>query len=386
MRRHPFLNLNSILLTLLAATSLPAENPPATQVKTKVAAGISNQTTVEINQNDPRQILTQWSAASSFLSPVGPQSTIEKFKKQNQVYFSGHELTLISEFQQPISAQTLLTEYEWHVIRKTGSVIILRGVPKDLLTRHLCRPFELQFNTQSMLPETLTFLPGKTKSQSGFAAVELTTLKEVRKSAIIAGHPEPEFVSQTVAKAIFPQAITPPDPAKRNPIRRISFSQTSTENRNKTELLEIEKLVKRWVSVSRKIDSVKLGNGITLYPHSEQQKSLEFEISQNNTNLSTRAIYLSAMQNLSSWLMNVDQSTFLIESFTIELSTDEPGPVAAKFITLKLKPEPDQPQPGWQSVELEFHTAQPLPVKISETRNQQVVQFLLSGMDVTYSE
>ncbi|WP_417382382.1 hypothetical protein [Gimesia sp.] len=379
MRRHPFLNFNSILLALLVATSLSAENPPATQVKTKITAGSTN-------QNDPRQILTQWSAASSFLSPVGPQSTVEKFKKQNQAYFSGHELTLISEFQQPISIQTLQSEYEWHVIRKTDFVIILRGVPKDLLTRHLCRPFELQINTQSMLPESLTFLPGKTKSQSGFAAVELTALKEVRKSAIIAGHPKPNFISQTVAKAIFPQVVIPPEPLKRNPIQRISLSQTSSENRNETDLQEIEQLVNRWVSVSRRIDSVKLGNGITLYPRSEQQKSLDADVSQQNMNLSTRAIYLSAMQNLSAWLMNVDQGSFLVESFTIELSTDEPGPLAAKFITLKLKPDPDQPQPGWQSVELEFHTSQPLPVKISETRNQQVVQFLLSGMDINYSE
>ncbi len=386
MRRHPFLILNSMLLALLAATPLPADNPPATQVKTKVTTGNSDQAAVENRLNDPRQILSQWSAASSFLSPVGPQSTVEKFKKQNQAYFSGHELTLISEFQQPISVQTLLTEYEWQVIRKTDSLIILRGAPRDLLTRHLCRPFELQIDTRSMLPESLTFLPGKTKSQSGFAAVELTALKEVRKSAIIAGQPEPKFVSQTVAKAIFPQEMTPPKPGMRDPIRRISFSQTSTGYRNKTELQEIEKLVERWVSVSRRIDSVKLGNGITLYPRNRQRKSLETEISQNNMNLSTRAIYLSAMQNLSSWLMHVDQSTFQVESFTIELSTDDPGPVTEKFITLKLKPHPDQSQSGWQSVELEFHTSQPLPVKVSETRNQQVVQFLLSGMDVNYSE
>ncbi|MCA9004482.1 MAG: hypothetical protein KDA70_04345 [Planctomycetaceae bacterium] len=374
MHRHPVLIIYSTLLTLLAATPLPAENPPATQ------------SAVKHNHNDPRQILTQWSAASSFLSPVGPQSTIEKFKKENQAYFSGHELTLISEFQRPISAQTLLTEYDWQVVSKTDSVIVLKGVPRDVLTRHLCRPFELQINTRSMLPESLTFLPGNTKSQAGFAAVELTALKEVRKTPVIAVHPKPNFVSQTVAKAIFPQDVSTLKPVKGNPIQRISFSQTSAENRNKTELHEIEILVERWLTASRRIGSVKLGNGITLFPRSEQQKLLDAETAQNNTNLSTRAVYLSAMQNLSSWLMNVDQSTFEIESFSIELSTDDPGPLVSKYITLKLKPDPNQPQPGWQSVELEFHTSQSLPIKISETRNHQVVQFLLSGMDVNYTE
>ncbi|HBL46034.1 MAG TPA: hypothetical protein DDZ90_21870, partial [Planctomycetaceae bacterium] len=317
---------------------------------------------------------------------IGPQSTVEKFKKQNQAYFSGHELTLISQFQQPVSAQTLLSEYQWRILRKTESQISLKGTPSDPLTRHLCRSFELQINTRSMLPEALTFLPGKTKSLSGFAAVELTALNEVHKSAVIAAPPEPKFVSQTVAKAIFPQAGSPLRPAAENPIRRISFSQTSSGNKNETELLEIEKLVQRWVTVSRRIGSVKLANGITLYPRSEQQKSLDAQAGQNEVELSARAIYLSAMQNLSSWLMNVDQGTFVIDSFTIELSTDEPGPVAAKFITLKLKPHPDQLQSGWQSVELEFHTSRSLPIKISETRNQQVVQFLLSGMDVSYTE
>ncbi|HAH44802.1 hypothetical protein [Gimesia sp.] len=381
MRRHPFLNPNSILLTLLAVTPLAAENPPATLVKAKVT-----QTAGQDNQSDSRQILTQWAAASSFLSPIGPQSTVEKFKKQNQAYFSGHELTLISQFQQPVSAQTLLSEYQWRILRKTESQISLKGTPSDPLTRHLCRSFELQINTRSMLPEALTFLPGKTKSLSGFAAVELTALNEVHKSAVIAAPPEPKFVSQTVAKAIFPQAGSPLRPAAENPIRRISFSQTSSGNKNETELLEIEKLVQRWVTVSRRIGSVKLANGITLYPRSEQQKSLDAQAGQNEVELSARAIYLSAMQNLSSWLMNVDQGTFVIDSFTIELSTDEPGPVAAKFITLKLKPHPDQLQSGWQSVELEFHTSRSLPIKISETRNQQVVQFLLSGMDVSYTE
>ncbi|HBL46612.1 MAG TPA: hypothetical protein DDZ90_24815, partial [Planctomycetaceae bacterium] len=70
MRRHPFLNPNSILLTLLAVTPLAAENPPATLVKAKVT-----QTAGQDNQSDSRQILTQWAAASSFLSPIGPQST-----------------------------------------------------------------------------------------------------------------------------------------------------------------------------------------------------------------------------------------------------------------------------------------------------------------------
>ncbi|MCA9014543.1 MAG: hypothetical protein KDA77_04345, partial [Planctomycetaceae bacterium] len=299
---------------------------------------------------------------------------------------------LISEFQQSVTAQSLLKDYEWRVVSQTKANIILRGQPKDVLTRRLCRPFELQINPQSMLPESLTFLSDPSRQKQGFASIELTALKVSPANVIEDTQAAPQFVSRKVSKAIFPFIETQQHPAfATSPIKRISFSKSGSESKNETELQEIEKLVSRWITESQRIDSILLGNGVTIVGPGDQRKvPLPANLSENpdRTFVSGVGGYQSSLQP---WLIDVDQKQFLIESFTIELAADETGPTATRFITLRLKPNPDYPPQSnpagsWDAVELEFSSQQPLPIKINKTRQNFVQQFLLSDIKVKYAK
>jgi len=312
---------------------------------------------------------------------------VEKFKKGNQAYFSGHELTLISEFQQPVATQALLSDYDWQVVRQTKTNIILRGQPRDVLTRHLCRPFELQINPQSMLPESLTFLSDPSKQKQGFAAIELTAYKVMQPKAMAETNSPPQSVLRKVAKAVFPQEGTPQNPAATmGPIKRISFSTSSSDHKHQAEVLEIEKLVARWIAESQRIDSIKLGNRTIVFKPSDHPHVAKPQRLSNKPDGTLISGWPASLQVLHPWLIDVDQKTFLIESFTIELSTDDTAPAAARLITLKIKPNPTHPPAGekWDAVEIEFNSQQPLPVKISEVRNNWLREFLLSEMQVQY--
>lgn len=338
---------------------------------------------------NPRQIIAQWSAASRFLSPVTPSSKVEKFKKGHQAYFSGHELTLISEFQQPVAAQALLADYDWQVVRQTKTNIILRGQPRDVLTRHLCRPFELQINPQSMLPESLTFLSDPSKQKQGFAAIELTAYKVMQPKAMVETNSPPQSVLRKVAKAVFPQEGTPQNPAATmGPIKRISFSTSSSDDKHQAEVREIEKLVARWIAESQRIDSIKLGNGTIIFKPSDHPHVAKPQRLSNMPDGAMISGWPASLQVLHPWLIDVDQKTFLIESFSIELSTDDTVPAAPRLITLKIKPNPAHTPVGekWDAVEIEFNSHQPLPVKISEIRDNWLREFLLSEMQVQYKK
>tara|TARA_R110002111_G_scaffold67_1_gene577 strand:- start:17357 stop:18526 length:1170 start_codon:yes stop_codon:yes gene_type:complete len=389
MRRHQFFFCYLMLLILIGNQQLRADDRlPIVQRKTSTSATPYDQATgkylpLEPVKSAPGKILEQWSAASRFLSPVTPQSKVEEFKKGNQTYFSGHELSLISEFQQPVTTQALLADYNWQLVRQTETNITLRGQPRDALTRHLCRPFELQINSQSMLPEALTFLSDPTKQKQGFASIELTALKVMQTSAIIETDAFPKTVSQRVAKAIFPQEGMVQSPASQmSPIKRISFSRLSSENRDKTELQEIEKLVARWIAESQRVESIKLGP-ITILKHGLLSEPIEGN--EAGANLSGARIP-SIQDILRPWLINVDRQTFVIESFTMDLSTDEKNPSAPRFITLIMKPNPNHRQPKWGIVEIEFSSVQPLPIKISASHGNHMSQFLLSNLQIRYAE
>lgn len=398
MRRHQIFAYPLVFLTLLSIQLLRAdERPRSNQRETSKTVDQYDQFSggnlpYKPVPNASETILKRWSAASRFLSPVSPQSKVEEFKKENQTYFSGHELALISEFQQPVTAQTLLNEYEWHVVRQSKANIILRGQPKDVLARHLCRPFELSIDPQSMLPESLTFQSDPTRQKQGFGSIELTALKVSATNVAMHSNDAPQFVSRKVMKAIFPQNKTPEQPTSAtSPIKRVSFSKSSSESKNEAELQEIEKLVSRWIMESQRIDSIKLGNGARIFKAGDGRPAevpAKLYTKPDGTVVSGWPAFLRV---LPPWLIDVDQKTFIIESFTIELSTDDTAPSAPRFITLKIKPNPNNPpssQPGgkWEAVEIEFSSNQPLPVKISEIRNNQIMQFLLSDMQVEYKE
>ncbi len=398
MRRHQIFACTLMLLTLFSNRLLRADDQPRSNQRE------TSNSAIEYDQHSkgsltykpvplaPEKILKRWSAASRFLAPVTPQSKVEEFKKGNQTYFTGHELALISEFQQPVTAQTLLNDYAWRVVSQSNARIVLRGQPKDVLTRHLCRPFELQINPQSMLPESLTFLSDSSKQKQGFASIELTALKVPPATVMVDTNDAPQFVARKVTKAAFPQIETQQHPAfAMSPIKRVSFSKSSSENKNEAELQEIEKLVSRWVSETQRIDSIKLGNGARIYKARDRRPAeipRKLYTKPDGTIVSGWPAFLRV---LPPWLINVDQETFIIESFAIELSTDDTAPSASRFITLKIKPNPTNPpspQAGgkWDAVEIEFSSNQPLPIKISEIRNNQIMQFLLSDMQIQYKQ
>ncbi|QDT40228.1 hypothetical protein Pan241w_02840 [Gimesia alba] len=398
MRRHQIFAYPLVCLTLFPIQLLRAdERPRSDQRETAKTVDQYDQFSggnlpYKPVPNASETILKRWSAASRFLSPVTPQSKVEEFKKENQTYFTGHELALISEFQQPVTAQTLLDDYEWHVVRQSKANIILRGQPKDVLTRHLCRPFELSIDPQSMLPESLTFLSDPTSQKQGFGSIELTALKVSATNVAMHSNDAPHFVSRKVMKAIFPQNKTPEQPASAtSPIKRVSFSKSSSESKNEAELQEIEKLVSRWIMESQRIDSILLANGVTILgPGDNRQVTIP---AKGYTKADGTRVggWLGFQGSLRPWLIKVDQKSFLIESFTIELATDESGPLATRFTTLKLKPNPDassqtNPAERWDTVEIEFSSRQPLPVKITKTRLNFVQQFLLSDIKVKYAE
>lgn len=358
MRRHPLIACGLALLIFSSVDSVSAEQ-----------------------QNPVNTILTQWAAASRFLSPLAPQSAVEQFKQQNQAYFTGHELALISEFQQQVSFEKLNTEYQWQVVSRSQNSIILKGQPRDALTRRLCRPFELQINPHSMLPESLKFQTRLAQQNNRFASIELTALKEARITRIPTSN-TPNFVKQTVAKAIFPEV----QPAQQGPIKRVSFSRDSAEDRNPAELQQIEKLVARWVTESTRIESVRLGNGITIFKRGQQQPALILPPSYRDSDRTTEKEKQAFLEVLPGWLIDVDQKSFQIESFTIEFDAEETDSKSPQFITLKLKPHPDAPRPDWESVELEFSSRQPLPVRISETRHNNIAEFLLSDIQIHYAK
>ncbi len=360
MRRHPLITCVLFLLVLSTLKPVSAQDQSA--------------------ENPVDSVLTQWAAASRFLSPVTPQSAVEQFKQQNQSYFTGHELALISEFQQQVSLEKLKKEYQWQVVSQSADRIVIQGQPRDLLTRHLCRPFELQINARSMLPESLNFRTKVAKQKDRFASIELTALKSTPTTRIPTS-PAPKFVTQTVAKATFPEFQFVPDEEK--PIKRVSFSRNSAEERNPTELQQIEKLVARWVTESARIDSIRLGNGVTIIRRDRQEPNLIFSQSSDNAGTITRKETQAYLEVLPGWLIDVNQKSFQIESFTIELAAEETSP---QHVTLKLKPHPAAPRPGWESVELEFSSRQPLPIRISETRNNRISEFLLSDIQIHYAE
>lgn len=360
MHRHPFFTYSLILLLVSSTHVCAAEE-----------------------QTPVNTILTQWSAASRFLSPVTPQSAVEQFKQQNQAYFSGHEIALFSEFQQPVSLEKLKTEYRWKLMSQSQSRIVLQGQPQDALTRRLCRPFELQINARSMLPESLTFLTRESAQKDRFASIELTALK-VTPTTRIHTSPEPQFVRQTVAKAVFP--AVQPVPAGQSPIKRVAFTSDNDTERNPTERLQIEKLVTRWITETSRIDSVRLGNGITIFKRNQRQTDVKMPPTYRSTS-DSRASEKQALQEvLPGWLIDVDQKSFQIESFTIELDAESAEAASPWFVTLKLKPHPDAPRPDWESVELEFSSRQALPIRISETRNDRISEFLLSDVQVHYAK
>lgn len=396
MRRHPIFACP--LMILISYQQVRADDQPRPNQRE------TSNSVIEYDQHSadylpykpvhiaPEKILEQWSAASRFLSQGTPQPKVEEFKKRNQSYFTGHELALISEFQQAVAAQTLLKDYEWRVVSQSNANIVLRGQPKDVLTRRLCRSFEVQINPQSMLPQSLTFLSDPSKRKQGFASIELTALKLPPTNVIVDTTNAPQFVSRTVMKAAFPQSETQQHPVfVTNPIKRVSFSKFSAENKNEAELQEIEKLVSRWITESKRIDSILLGNDVTIFgPEAPRMVTIPQNITTktDGTPVNGTGGYQASLQP---WLIEVDQKSFLIESFTIELATDEAGPTATRFITLKLKPNPDaapqtNPTGRWDAVEIEFSSHQSLPVKISTIRQNFVQQFLLSDMQVQHKD
>lgn len=363
MRRHLFFNCGLILLVLSCVQLVSAQNQPA--------------------QNPVNALLTQWAAASRFLSPATSQSALEQFKQQNQSYFTGHELALISEFQQQISVEKLQTEYQWQLVSRSDNSIQLQGEPRDPLTRRFCRSFLIEINPRSMLPESLKFQPRRARQNNRFAAIEFTALKATPTTRVTTSS-KPETIRQTVAKAIFPE--TRSVPAQPATIRRVAFSREGAAEQNPTELQEIEKLVARWVTESSRIDSIRLGNGVTIVRRDQHQPVLILPQSSRTADKITEKEKQAYLEILPGWLMDVNQKSFQIESFTIEFAVEATDSATAQFVILKLKPHPDAPPPGWESVELEFSSRQPLPIRISETRNNRISEFLLSDIQIHYAE
>ncbi|WP_298865844.1 hypothetical protein [uncultured Gimesia sp.] len=398
MRRHPIFISTLILLILTGNQQLRADDrlpsqprrisrstPPYDQITGKYLPYKPIRTNSKI-------IIEQWSAASQIHPSLSPQSKVDEFKKGNRTYFSGHELSLISEFQQPVHAQKLLSDYDWRVVKQTKTTLILRGQPRDVLTRHLCRPFELRINTQSMLPEALTFLSDPAKQKQGFASIELTANKAMQLKTLAETNSHPQSVLRTVAKAVFlPDGKHQSLISTMGPIKNISFSQSYSENIKTSELREIEKLVSRWIAESERIDSIKLGNGVLIFKLGDNRQAnvpQKRYTKPDGTYINGNLPYQSVLQP---WLIDVDQKTFIIESFAIELSTDDKSPSAPRIITLNIKPNPTSPPNDyqgdkWDAVEIVFNTEKSLPVKITETRNNRVSEFLLSDMQVRYKK
>lgn len=340
----------------------------------------------DLRQVDPRPFLSQWSAASQHLASIAPLSKVKKFKKENQKYFSGHELTLFTEFQQPVTTESLLTHYDWQLVKSTKKQIILRGQPKDKLTRHFCRPFELQINPQSMLPESLTFVSKDSKQQtSSFASIEFTALKLTEPPKMDLSKSNPQTVLRKVAKVVFPQEERERQfTSSESPIKRISFTTLNSDPENQAELLEIEQLVSRWVAESERIELIRLSNSATILKpenHSDSDAPRELFQKSDEPNAHLNSPYQRSLQP---WLINVDRDHFVIESFTIESSTNKKNKKAPRFITLIIKPNPVRPKQHWDRVEIKFNSEQPLPVKISEIRGDYAYEFLLTGKKVQY--
>lgn len=397
MPRHPIFICNLILLILIGIQHLRADErlhpkPSTTPAPVSAYDRLTDQTLpYKPVKNAPWKIIEQWSAASRLQSPVTSQSKVAEFKKRNQDYFSGHELSLISEFQQPVTTQTLLKDYDWQLIKHSKTIIVLRGQPRDQLTRRLCRSFKLQINPQSMLPEALTFQTDPAKQEQSFASIELTAYKNLQPKTLAETNSYSQSVKHSVAKTVFlsegkQQAFT----STRGPIKQISFSPASSESNKRSKLREIEKLVSRWVTESERIDAIKLGP-ITIFKPSDHER-LHEPIKESKTQTNLLGPGTPPVNDiLRCWLIDVDTQLFEIDSFTTELSTDDNDPTTPRFITLKLKRNPDYPTHlltggKWDTVEIEFNSHQPLPVKITEIRNNRVSEFLLSDMQVQYKK
>ncbi|QDU00076.1 hypothetical protein [Gimesia aquarii] len=398
MHRHPCLVCYLILFVLIGNQLLHADEPSPPEQRAKTTSGIpdghltDNDISLNSQRIAPEKILTQWSVASQLLSTVAPSSKIDELKKENQAYFSGHELTLISEFQKPVSTRTLLADYGWQVVKQTTKYIILRGQPKDTLTRRLCRPFELQINSQTMLPESLKFLALASKPSIGFASIELTAYKSTQTTEPVISKSTPQIILRKVAKAVFPEAENNQNSTSTTgSIKRISFATSHSENQDQAEIIEIEKMVLRWIAETQRIESIELGNGVTISKLGNQRDRAV----PKNLNSKPNGAFVtgnSAFQNsLQPWLIDVEKNAFIIESFATERSTNENGSSAPRFITLNMKPNPAFPpnsHPGtkWDAVEIVFSSDQPLPIKISKTRLHIVQQFLLSDLKIQYAE
>lgn len=389
MRRHQFFVCHLFLFLLTINQRLQADDRVLPEPRSASTSGIlSDQIDDDSGKVDPRHLISQWSAASQFLLPVTPLSRVEEFKKKNQAYFSGHELTLFTEFQQPVTTQALLANYDWQLIKSTKSAITLRGQPKDVLTRHLCRPFELQINSQSMLPESLKFLSDSSQQEKNFASIELTAFKTSKTNETVELKSVSKPVLQRVAKAVFPPKGNQKFPAATmNSIKRISFDTSRSDISNQSEQLEIELLVARWIAESQMIKSIKFGPVTILKPSPHLESSLPEQRDQNQTGavIADRSAYQSVLQP---WLIDVDRQKFMIESFMIETSAENQDTTAPRIITLKAKPNPNRPKPvlNWDEIEIEFSSKTPLPTKIHFSSRGRVMRtFDLSMMKVQYT-
>ncbi len=377
MRRHLLFFCSLVLLILISNQWLPAEESSRSE---------QQKTTTSSSSTDPRPILTQWSAASRILPPLTRSAKLDDFKKGNQKYFSGHELTLISEFQQPVTTQKLLSDYDWQVIKQTKSNFVLQGQPRDVLTRSFCRPFQLQINRQSMLPESLTYLSGPAKEKQGFASIDLTAFTATHAQPENKTPPQSQTVLRTVAKAVFSQVESLQKPASEmKPIKRVSFSTSKSEYENQAELRNVENLVSRWIAESKRIRSVKLGPITVLKPNKSERRYRP-----RNETPPPKKFFGTAISSINdvfrSWLFDVDPQSFVIDSFATELPKDDKEQSAPRLVTVKIKPDLDYSQPNWDSVEMVFNSEQPLPVRIDIRYGDYVQEILLSGIQVEYEE
>lgn len=376
MRRHLLFFCSLVLLILISNQGLPAEESPRSE----------QQKTTTSSSTDPRPILTQWSEASRILPPLTRSTKLDDFKKGNQKYFSGHELTLISEFQQPVTTQKLLSDYDWQVIKQTKSNFVLQGQPRDVLTRRFCRPFQLQINRQSMLPESLTYLSGPAKEKQGFASIDLTAFTVTHAQSEKKTSPQSQTVLPTVAKAVFSQVESLQKPASEmSPITRVSFSTSKADYENQAELRNVENMVARWIAESKRIRSVKLGPITVLKPDKSERRYRPRNETPPPKNLFGTAIS-SINDVFRFWIIDVDPQRFVIDSFATELPKDDKEQSAPRLVTVKIKPDPDYSQPNWDSVEMVFNSAQPLPVRIDIRYGDYVQEILLSGIQVEYEE
>lgn len=99
------------------------------------------------------QVLRQWERATA----EHDRSTAAPDWEQHTQALSVHELAAAQALCSPVSARTLIEQYEWSAAAGESGAFVLTAVPRDPLARLFFSGVDLEFERGTAVPKTLTF-------------------------------------------------------------------------------------------------------------------------------------------------------------------------------------------------------------------------------------